>query len=57
MMLLKKNPYLTQKEMVEELSVSRATVQRLIKRFIEEKKLGRMGGKRYGYWVIHEYCR
>lgn len=56
LILLKKNPNLTQKEMVEKLSVSRATVQRLIKKLIDEKKLERVGGKRYGYWVIHEYC-
>ena len=48
------SPYLTQKEMVEILSVSRATVQRLIKRLDDERKLERVGGKRYGYWVIHE---
>ncbi len=54
MMLLKNNPYLTQKEMVEILSVSRATVQRLIKKLDDERKLERVGGKRYGYWVIHE---
>ncbi|MBD5553986.1 MAG: winged helix-turn-helix transcriptional regulator [Roseburia sp.] len=50
--LLKENPYLTQKEMFERLSVSRATVQRLIKKLVNEKKLRRMGGKRYGYWQI-----
>lgn len=55
MMLLKENPYLTQKEMLEKLSVSRATVQRLIKKLIDEKKLERVGGKRYGYWMIREY--
>ncbi|MCM1049017.1 MAG: putative DNA binding domain-containing protein [Clostridiales bacterium] len=58
MMLLKENPYLTQKEMVKKLFVSRATVQRLIKKLDSEKKLERAGGKRYGYWVIHnEYDR
>ncbi len=54
MMLLKENPYLTQKDMSEKISVSRATVQRLIKKLVIEKKIERMGGKRYGYWIIHE---
>lgn len=53
MMLLKENPHLTQKEMVEKLSVSRATIQRLIKKLGDEKRLERVGGKRYGYWEIH----
>ncbi|MCM1158635.1 MAG: putative DNA binding domain-containing protein [Bacteroidales bacterium] len=53
MMLLKEKPHLTQKEMVEKLSVSRATIQRLIKKLDDEKKLERVGGKRYGYWKIH----
>ncbi len=54
MMLLKENPYLTQKDMSEKISVSRATVQRLVKKLVIEKKIERMGGKRYGYWIIHE---
>ncbi len=52
MMLLKENPYLTQKEMTERIPVSRATVQRLVKKLVDEKKLYRIGGKRYGYWEI-----
>ncbi len=54
MMLLKENPYLTQKDISERISVSRATVQRHVKKLIIEKKLERVGGRRYGYWVIHE---
>lgn len=53
MMLLKENPYLTQKEMFVRLSVSRATVQRLVKKLVDVKKLERIGGKRYGYWKIN----
>ncbi|MEY8265585.1 helix-turn-helix domain-containing protein [Lachnospiraceae bacterium 64-25] len=53
-MLLKENPNLTQKEMIERISVSRATVQRLIKKLIIENKVERIGGKRYGYWRTHE---
>ncbi|MCI8938294.1 MAG: HTH domain-containing protein [Lachnospiraceae bacterium] len=46
-MLLKENPNLTQKEMIERISVSRATVQRLIKKLVIENKVERIGGKRY----------
>ena len=38
---------LTQKEMIERISVSRATVQRLIKKLVIENKVERIGGKRY----------
>ena len=54
MMLLKDNPYLKQNELAGKLSVSRATVQRLIKKIVDENKIERKGGKRYGYWEIHE---
>lgn len=54
MMLLTENPYLTQKEMFVKLFVSRATVQRLVKKLVDEKRLERVGGKRYGYWKINE---
>ncbi len=54
MMLLKENPYLTQKDISERIFVSRATVQRHVKKLVIEKRLERVGGRRYGYWVIHE---
>ncbi len=53
-MLLKNDPYLTQKEMFEQLSVSRATIQRLVKKLVDKKIMERKGGKRYGHWEIHE---
>ncbi len=37
LMLLKEYPNLTQKEMGERISVSRATVQRLVKKLVVEK--------------------
>ena len=33
--------------MIERISVSRATVQRLIKKLVIENKVERIGGKRY----------
>ena len=54
LMLLKDNPYLTQKEMLEKLSVSRTTIQRLVKKLVNENILARKGGKRFGYWEVRE---
>ena len=50
---MKDNPRITQKELAEQLEVSRATIQRMIKSLSDKGALGREGGKRYGYWVIH----
>ena len=51
---IRNNPKITQTEMVKSLKLSRATVQRMIKELIERGILKRTGGKRYGYWEIHE---
>ena len=54
LMLLKDNPYLTQKEMLEKLAVSRTTIQHLVKKLVNENILERKGGKRFGYWEVCE---
>ena len=51
---IKKQPAITQQELVNELSVSRATVQRLFKALSERGLIERKGGKRYGYWEIRK---
>jgi ATP-dependent DNA helicase RecG len=50
--LLKEQPKLTQKEIVVELNISRATVQRLMKLLETSQRIERKGGKRYGYWEV-----
>lgn len=51
---VKDNPKIKQDELVKELSVSRASVQRIFKSLTERGVLERKGGKRFGYWEIHE---
>ncbi|WP_312813179.1 ATP-binding protein [Sedimentibacter sp.] len=43
-----------QKIIAEELGISVATVQRIMKRLVERGKVDRKGGKRFGYWEIKE---
>ena len=46
------NPRLTQVEIAVALGISERTTKRLIKYMIESGKLERIGGRRYGYWVV-----
>ena len=48
---LRKNPQMTQQELMQSLSLSRAAVQRTIKALSESGVIERKGGKRYGSWV------
>lgn len=54
LLILKNNPQITQKEIVQYVGVSRATLQRIMKNMTEQGKIKRVGGKRYGHWEIHE---
>lgn len=51
---IRKNSRIKQDELASKLSVSRATVQRICKVLTEKGIIERKGGKRYGYWEIHE---
>ncbi|WP_367569339.1 winged helix-turn-helix domain-containing protein [Lacrimispora sp.] len=46
------NPRLTQMEIAVALGISERTTKRLMKYMIESGKLERIGGRRYGYWVV-----
>ncbi len=46
------NPQITQKELAVQAAVSISTVQRIMKKLIEEEKIIRMNGKRDGYWKV-----
>lgn len=52
--ILKANPKIKQADLVSALGSSRATVQRIMKTFSDNGTIERIGGKRYGYWEIHE---
>ena len=49
---LKKNPKITQKELVEQFDISRRTLQRKLNELKEKGKIIRKGGMRYGYWEV-----
>lgn len=50
--MLKNNKQVTQKEIAVELSISIATVQRIMKKLSDKKVIVRKGGKRFGYWEV-----
>lgn len=50
--LFTQNPALTQKGVTETTGLSRATVQRTIKKLSDMGRLERSGSKKYGYWIV-----
>jgi ATP-dependent DNA helicase RecG len=50
---LKKNPKITQEELVEQLGIPRRTLQRKVNELKEKGKIIRKGGMRYGYWEVN----
>lgn len=52
--LLREDASMTTAEMAKKLSVNRRTVQREIEKLKKEKRIERKGGRRYGYWEVHE---
>lgn len=51
---LEQNPCITQTDLAEELSLSRRTVQRMMKKLMDDGKIKRIGSTRTGYWEIKE---
>lgn len=51
-LLLKEDNKLNQKQIATRTAVSIASVQRAMKKLIEQGKIVREGGKRFGYWVV-----
>lgn len=51
---IRKTPSCTYDALAESLEVSRSTVKRSMKLLAQQGKIERVGGKRYGHWVIHE---
>lgn len=52
LLILSKNPKINQKELSEVLAISVATVKRNIKSLSEKGYIVRVGGKRFGQWVV-----
>jgi ATP-dependent DNA helicase RecG len=52
--IIESNPKVTMAEISVQLSVTKRTVERTVKRLRENNRIERVGGKRYGHWVIHE---
>lgn len=50
--LFTQNPALTQKGVTETTGLSRATVQRTIKKLADMGHLERSGSKKYGSWIV-----
>lgn len=48
------NPQITQKNIAEETDNALRTVQRKLKELQKRGIIERKGGKRYGYWEIHQ---
>lgn len=51
---IRSNPYITQKNLASETNIPLRTIQRIMKELQGNGKIERKGGKRYGYWEIHE---
>lgn len=49
---LKENPDTMQVALAATFGVSRPTIQRMMKSLIDSGKIQRVGGKRYGHWIV-----
>ena len=52
--MLRNDPTITQKEIIERVSLSRSTVQRMIKELSELGRLERIASKKTGSWIVKE---
>ena len=51
--ILQENPSITQKDIVQSLEISRASVQRIMTALVKQGKIERINSKRYGHWEVH----
>lgn len=51
--ILCKNSSITQKEIMELTSLSRSSVQRIVKELSDKGYLERIGSKKFGSWIVH----
>ena len=52
--LISDNSEIKMSEIAEKLGVTARTIEREIKKLRESGRIERVGGKRYGHWIIHE---
>ena len=53
--VIKEHPDISQEVLGEQLGITRRVVQKYINALKEEGRIERIGGKRYGHWIIiHE---
>lgn len=52
--MLRNDPTITQKEIIERVSLSRSTIQRMIKELSELGRLERVGSKKTSSWIVKE---
>jgi fido (protein-threonine AMPylation protein) len=50
--LIKANPSITADELAKEINVSLRTIRNITKLLVDAKQIKRIGGKRYGHWVV-----
>lgn len=52
--IMEEDSSVTMGDISDKLNVTKRTVERIVKKLREQGKIERVGGKRYGHWVIHE---
>lgn len=52
--LLKSNSEITQNELARSINVSVRSIKRVMKELLDNGKIVRIGGKRYGYWHLED---
>lgn len=52
--IMEEEPSVTMGAISDKLNVTKRTVERIVKKLREQGKIERVGGKRYGHWVIRE---
>jgi ATP-dependent DNA helicase RecG len=52
--VLRQKPEISQSKMAEELGTTRRVIQKKMILLKESGRIERIGGKRYGRWIIHE---
>lgn len=52
--IMRANATVTMADIAQQLGVTQRTVERTVKKMRENGKVERVGGRRYGHWVINE---
>lgn len=50
--IIKNNPHITSEQLSKEINVSLRTSKSILKALVNDKKITRVNGKRYGYWKV-----